>query len=109
MTLAARLAKLERQPRARASEWRALLAECFTGPEYDAVREDLIAALCSENPAYTFTGPHPDNRPGELALYHVSWSARSDRTAEPGQPLARVYPSVFVLPVPEDEPPEALV
>lgn len=105
MTLAARLAKLEARPRAQREHWREMLAGCFTAPQYAEHRAAIIEALCSENPAYSFVGPWPE-RPGEQAYYHVSWWQRADMASQPGRPLVRAYPAVFVLPVPEGVPAE---
>lgn len=84
-----RLTRLEQRPQASRATWRATLAAYFAAPEYDAHREQLIAALTSDMPRYTFDTP--------TALYVVSWPAR----AEGGAPhVKRILLGTEDAPVP---------
>lgn len=71
--LDARLTRLEQRPQASRATWRKYLAEIFAAPEYDAHRAQLVEALCSDMPRYTFDTP--------TALYIVSWHNRGEGTA----------------------------
>lgn len=75
--LDSRLTRLERQPQSSRATWRAYLAAFFAAPEYAAHREQLIAALISDMPRYTFSTP--------TASYIIAWPTR----AEGGEPSVK--------------------
>lgn len=78
--LARRLARLARHiPVDRAAEWRAYLAEYFAAGEYDAVRGELIAALCSARPGFYGFGLASDaTHDGQPCAYLISWCDRAE-------------------------------
>lgn len=87
-------------PPNRRAVWRAYLAQCFADATYDAVRDELVAALCSDVPHYHFTG-------ADGTLYAISWwdrdhapAVKSIRRGSHGDadgmpaPTIRTYPDV---------------
>lgn len=73
-SLARRVARLEHRPRSRRAEWRSFLTAYFANASYDSVRDELVAALCSDMPHYGFTG-------ADGTLYSIGWWDRSHAPA----------------------------